>query len=445
MTAGPQRADVLDVTAPGFDASDGFWSEFVGRYWGRRPVVIRSPFPELIVDRAAAFSALTSACDEFRACSDVPRIRLAVDGGFLLVDMDERLPLAADGSFAGYAERLRPWLSGRSLLMTLNEYHRYDLVFWKRIRTWLRGLFGRVGLPSGFFLTNLWFGIYDRTPFGIHTDHAETFAYLVFGAKRMLVWPLDVFAARRAYRTPGGDHLGTARYEPFLDQAILLEGRPGDLLYWPESYWHVGVSDGASPTLTCNWAYTNKELPRGAATELVARELARLAHDALGERGFVDSYPMDPDRVEECGLAPPAPLGVAREALRAIAQDPALDDAVHRAWLNRLTGMGFREAPAARTRLVLTERDVVRGDARAPIVCVPRSEECLVSSHGVTFSIPNEPALVEIVARLNSGEPRSVAELESNLTFRDARGVAYARLLIEQLAAIHALDARLVR
>jgi len=33
-------------------------------------------------------------------------------------------------------------------------------------------------------------------------------------------------------------------YSAYRDDAIVIEGRPGDVFYWPAEYWHVAESDG---------------------------------------------------------------------------------------------------------------------------------------------------------------------------------------------------------
>jgi hypothetical protein len=438
MSSAPSPADAVIVADRRFDPDSAFWDEFVHTYWGRRPVVIRSPFPEPMVDGDAAFRAMTAACDAFRAQSDVPQLRVNVDGGFLLADMEDRLPYASDRSFRGYAERLAPWRAGRPFLVTLNELQRYDVAFWKRMRKWLRGLYVRVGLPSGTLLTNLWFGTYERTPFGIHTDHAETFTYVIEGAKTLLVWPPEAFSGRRVYHTPGGDHLGTVRYEPYLGQAIELAGAPGDLLYWPEGYWHIGVSRTAAPTVTCNWAYINREKPRGEAIDFVGRELLDLARAALGDGGSVDAYAMDPGRIEEIARTLPPAVERSREAVRALASGSHFDEALRSAWLCRLTGFGFGSAPVFPEPITLREEDVVRSE-NEPIVCVPGAEGYLVSASGFAFAVPFEPGFPELVSRLNSGESRSVRDLESGLRLR-GDSAARARLLLEELAQVYALS-----
>jgi 50S ribosomal protein L16 3-hydroxylase len=431
MARGPRPAARIRATRPAqtFDGCS-HWDEFLNRYWEREPVVIEGPFAQPLVRTADAFAALRCASDDFRTSRAMPSLRVNVDGGFLLVDMDERLPDAADQDFEAYAARIAPWLAGRQFLVTLNEYQGYDVHFWRNLRVWLRGFLARVGLPSGRFLTDLWFGMYQRTPFGIHTDHDESFVLLLEGRKKMLVWPQKAFESGRIYRTPGGDHIGTVHYEPYLDDAIVLEAGPGDVMYWPEGYWHIGVSDG-TPSLACNWSYINRHLPRTEALDLVLDSLRDMATQALGDAGRVDSYPQAPEL--------PAQIATALATVRSLVASGEAEDLVRASWLNRVTALGLRDAPPhgnGSTSPVLLEDDDVLAAQPGDLTLWSRSTagEYLVSCNGSIVGGSPDGAVTQLLERLGTGTPQRVRELEAGLRFGPG-GAAYARLLLESIVA----------
>lgn len=425
---------------------DALWGDFVARSWGQRPTVLRGIPADLLPTEADAFRALVAACDEFRAQSDFPRIRVNVDGGFLLAGMDEQLPRAEDGSFAGYEARLRKWLHGRSFLLTLNEYAAYDTAFWRRARRFLGGFYERVGLPPGGLLINLWVGIYDRTPVGIHTDHADSFSALLTGNKRMLLWPHEVFQDHRVYRTPGGEHTGITAYEPYLDRAVGLEtGRDG-LVYWPASYWHLATSDGAL-SVSLNWAYVNHELPRIAPLELVGKELEALTVERLGKASLaVGSFPLSEGDLVRSARVLPESIVRARAAVGAIAGDAldgSLDDALAAAWLRRLSGLGLPAAPRPLGGVALAEEDRLAGDPAAPILWAPASGgRLLVAAAGRSFTLPDNPRVLALLEQLNAGDPLPVGALERPFAAGVAGGftMLQARLLLEELVRIHAIE-----
>lgn len=412
----------------------GSWDALLADRWGRAPAVVVRPFPGLLPAPERAFAALVAACDEFRRDSSEPRLRVAIDGGFVLAHMDERLPRANDGSFAGYAARLRAWLGERSFLLTLNDYPAYDPAFWEALRRVLPGVYARVGLPTGGLAANLWVGMYVQTPIGIHTDHADTLWSPLLGRKRLRVWPHPTFAGRRVYRTPGGEHLGFG-LDPSLPPGEILEPGPEDMAYWPSSYWHVGESDGGL-SVSLSLAFTRYQPPERGPLRLVESELAVLAAASLAGEGAVP---------EELRLGPSVPVGVvrARQAIASAAASPALDEALTAAWLRRITGLGLRVGPPPRPRIALGDDDVLRGEPAAPVMCAPGGyERTIVAGAGASFMVPADPEIPVLVARLASGAPQRVATLEAAFEPSPPRGRCprvTIRLLLEQLVRVHAL------
>src|SRR5207245_3009425 len=109
------------------------------------------------------------------------------------------------------------------------------------------------------------------TPFGIHRDPASNFTLVVQGRKRMRLWP-EAFFTRRP-------PMDAESYAAHLGQALTLEGEPGDLLYWPSSYWHVAESDGdLSVTMNiCLYLEPYGDAPGCPAVELVTQRARDLA------------------------------------------------------------------------------------------------------------------------------------------------------------------------
>ena len=411
------------------------WDDFIARCWRREPTVLKQPFADPLPSASAAFDALVAASDQFRERSDFPKMRINVDGGFLMVDMDERLPTAADGDFDRYAERLRSWLAGRPFLITLNDYQSWDPEFWVGARRFLRALYDRAGLPAGPMLANLWMGLYEYTPFGIHTDHAETFLYLVHGVKRMLVWPHEVFAGRRVYHTPGGDHLGTTDYRRHLDTATILEAEPGDLIYWPASYWHMAESNG-SATVSLNWAYLTKERPRIEPLKAAMEPLQAMAIAELGAALDIEDYP-PPKRATDV----PEVVEAAAAAVVRAAADPSYRRQVTAHWLAHVTGFALGEPPPPRRGVALDERDRVAADPDAPVLLRDDVEPWILAAAGKTVDLPDDPRIRALVDRLNSGRAMLVGALEAPFAGGDGpMTLIDVRLLLEDLVRFRGLD-----
>lgn len=420
--------------------------ELVTRCWGRSPALVRRPFPGLVPTSEQVFTALVGACDSFRRQSGVPRIRVNIDGGFLLAGMDEHLPRADDGSFAGYAARLRRWLGERDsfharratptrrsdFLLTLNDYHVYDLSFWRALRASLPDLYAQVGFPTGGLAVNLWVGMYRHTPIGIHTDHADTLWFMLLGRKHMRVWPSEAFAGQRVYRTPGGDHLGLvpdSSHPP--GESLAPDGE--DMAYWPPSYWHIGESDGEL-AVSMSLAFTHYQPPARGPLRLVVSELESLAAAALDEPGELHALRPADDL--------PAELGRARAAVSELAASPAFDEAVTSAWLRRRTGLALGAAPPPIAKVALGEDDRLRCEPGPPPMWAPGAEgRTIVAGAGASFVVPADPRIATLVAQLGSGTLHRVSALEAPFEGSTQGGCPRAtiRLLLEQLVRVHAL------
>jgi ribosomal protein L16 Arg81 hydroxylase len=57
--------------------------------------------------------------------------------------------------------------------------------------------------------------------------------FVIDGRKRILGWP-DAYMRRQK-----ADPTYTLDYRRYRKDAIVLEGAPGDVLYFPSDYWHI--------------------------------------------------------------------------------------------------------------------------------------------------------------------------------------------------------------
>jgi hypothetical protein len=83
--------------------------------------------------------------------------------------------------------------------------------------------------------------------FRLHKDAQDVFTFVIDGWRRFLLWPFATFAgtAGLGLEESWAPHLlYEVDYEAYRSQAVVLEAMPGDLLYWPAEWWHVGESNG---------------------------------------------------------------------------------------------------------------------------------------------------------------------------------------------------------
>ncbi|WBQ08036.1 JmjC domain-containing protein [Kribbella sp. CA-293567] len=217
------------------------WAEFAQLYWDRRPVLIRGVQPPPFVAEevfAAAVGAQEAEYGGQRAPTAQFTIERTVHGG-----NDLLLPAAADRTFDQYEARLKPVLDDRGYALIVSVLHAFDREMWQRERQFFASLWEQVGLPLTGAITTMFHGNYDNSPVGVHKDRFATFMFGLRERKRMRFW------AERPWTDPVST---VVDYQRFLPTSFAVEVEPGDLLYWPSSYYHVGENCGPTPATSVN-------------------------------------------------------------------------------------------------------------------------------------------------------------------------------------------------
>ncbi|MFM9607109.1 JmjC domain-containing protein [Streptomyces niveiscabiei] len=374
------------------------WDTFVDRYWDRAPVLYKAvddgPFTEDEVFGAAVRGSR-------------PPHPLAVPANLqFLVErrqqtrLHDYVPDLADGSLAGYERRLAQRLDQQRYALVVHRFHAFSHPLWDRARRFYAGLWERVGRPEHSAGSTMFHGSYEHSPVGVHQDRFSTFLYCVRGTKRMRFWD------GRPWTEPVHTVLD---YQPYLASSFVAEAEPGDLLYWPARYHHVGESTGDAPATSVNVGiprrehrpyYEVKDLFRGAAPTASAP----LFTPDAGPDGRLDALP--------------AALDDAVSAFAGLLREDAFTDRATDLALSVASAGGFwpTEPPAAPRPL--GEDTAVR--ACAPLLTAPgRIAAC---GHVVTGTAP------VLVERLAAGETVRVHGL-----------TAAERRLLEELEGIRAV------
>jgi 50S ribosomal protein L16 3-hydroxylase len=267
------------------------WAEFAGQSWDRQPVLFEQisspPFvaPEVFVTAVEA-ARLTGE-------STLPHCQFTIERNQQTEPM-RFLPAATDATFDGYEQRMATELDGRRYALVINGFHGFHHPLWDRERAFFSGLWDQVGLPPTGAITTLFHGTYEHSPVGVHKDRFATFMVGLRGRKRMRFWP------RRPWHQPVSSILD---YEDYLPESFAVEIGPGDVLYWPASYYHVGESAGGGPATSVNIGVPRTE-------HRIAYELAEL-------------------RVETDRPVPPLSPGADEDGRLSPELPPALAEAVH--------------------------------------------------------------------------------------------------------------------
>lgn len=386
------------------DALD--WDLFVARYWDRAPVLV-TVLPTPPFEAQEVFQAAVAGTRPPAPRFLPPNVQFCIDRD-QQTEPGDWLPELSDGSLTGYQQRMAEQLDGRRYALVVHAFHATCAAQWQRQRAFYASLWSRIGLPLTGAITTLFHGSYEHSPVGVHQDRFATFMYALSGRKRMRFWPA------RPWSEPVTTVLD---YEPYLDSSFTAEVEPGQLLYWPASYYHVGESDlGDEPATSINVG-----VPRGARS--AQYDIESFLYDRVPEPFLTEAT--DPARQppEPAGLlVPPTRAETDLEGRLPSALTRAVDafddgreaarirDRVTVLSLRRWTSDGFLPAPAPAQPRTLADGDIVR--AVAPILWAESGQTRLCAANGHVTGTPLPAGqLADLVTRLRRGAPLPVAEV----------------------------------
>ncbi len=370
--------------------SESFWSRFVGEHWQRSPVAYRQPFDSRLAapdDILAGLLYLGRRLAEGDRSIDFRFMRL----GLPPPDPEAYLPRAGDASCQAYVERLQAALAGDDFGIIVNDFQALSPVVWEGLLGFLDGLYARVGVPAGGAVTDLFMGDYKKTYLGLHKDSQDVFTFVVEGEKRALLWPFELLQAasgapasvrHEPFELRGFD------YEPYRDRAIVLEARPGDLLYWPASFWHVIEGDGRSVTTVSLGLFLHDE------------PLARLAA-VRDEAAGAPSAPSLP-------VWPPSP---ALRAIRRVVQIPGMQRALEQRLLERRTSFGFKRVPEPMPHHEPRAGDRLATASPCRVAWMAHEDGGLSWAAGGRLLAAESPGTARLLEAVTAGEPQRVKDL----------------------------------
>ncbi len=372
-----------------FSPGKAFWREFTKTCWNRRPTVIRAPFPMPIVTSADVFRGVVAARRRLREAGD--DLELIMGGRRIVLDLDRWLPQAKDVSLQGYHARLKRAGTAGELAMLVNDFQReLGWAFFSRLRQFLQGLYEITGVPPQAEL-DLFLGNYRRTPLGVHRDEADVFCFVVEGKKKFRLWPGEIFRSSSL-------RYGPAPYGNYLKESVCLEGEPGDILYWPSSYWHVAESDGrlgSSLTLALYHGYS--------IFVALMKNIGDWNREIGGdERDPIGSLPFSNLQV---------PSELASIARRTEGHPGRLTERLMRSWMERITSYGFRRLPRVRARAALRMGRGVRANPTSAMLHWKFEGDLVISANGRSIAVPYDREIVRMLGKVRRGTNCTVADL----------------------------------
>jgi hypothetical protein len=380
--------------------SSDFWSRFHQRYWGKRGVVLRQALARPLVTAAEAFEGLVSAGERCRAGRRDSPISFCIENAIVQADMGLYLPAPTDDSLAVYAERVTRQIHGQRFGLVVQDVQGDDARLWFRLREFVRNLYGVVGWPGEKAKASVFFGNYKNTPFGVHRDGFGVFNFVLHGRKRILTWPPAFFEGKE-------DVSNRLAYEQYVSDATVFEGEPGDIIYLPPGYWHIGEGvNGLSMSTTLALFMAPRVMPSLLnIAERMLQDRVAAAHQAASDA-------LRPGRRN------PSRAGIVRtakrtaQALRSAGCDPELDRSLTVYWLNQVTGSGFVVVPDPLPPRSLPDDAVLHGRKDDPVMWLDEgTDELLCSANGHAFVVAKAAGFVPILRRINSGVPCRARDL----------------------------------
>lgn len=405
------------------------WDRFVAGHWDRRVVHFRdcgrAPFLPAAVLRAAARAGDAGASPMPYAQFTVERAQQA--------DPRLALPRAGERTFDAYARRLAEVAGGRRHALIVNRLHRFDAGLWRRERDWFAPLWARTGLPSGSAITTLFHGDYEHSPIGVHKDRFATFLFVLSGRKRMRFWP------RRPWREAVTTVLDYAAYLP---ASFAVDVGPGEALYWPASFYHVGETVGAGTATSVNVGIPREEQHRRYDVDDLLPTTPSSSTPRRVSVPVSACMVVATDAACTAAVETPPVWHEAVADLRRRCASRTLATQARRTTLARYGAGGFEPLPPPATRPVLRPGDRLRRVPGAPLLwSAAVGAPVLVGVNGhVTETALDARTVAQLADCLGDGRERSVRTLLS--LAGDASARPALRALLQDLVAWRALRRR---
>ncbi|PTL79243.1 hypothetical protein [Vitiosangium sp. GDMCC 1.1324] len=416
-----------------FQPPTGFWKSFAREVWGKQPRVFKKVFGgELLASPEELFRVASEETVRYAPTAGAwmrPRpSRVAIERGQLMVQLPY-MPRQEDGSFEGWARRMRQETKGQSFCFHMSGLQSRSNLIFERYRQFTDGLFQEIGLPPWRIDSDIFAGDYRETPFGVHKDVTGNFAFIAEGHKRMLLW---TYESLLPYTKGGLDPESldfTLQIRSFTElppPAMALEGEPGDLFYWPGSFWHCAEGTGGL-SVTNNLAIYLNTSP---LVDSMPDKVFEAVLPPLEEDMSFTAY--EPARRQElAGALPESLRDSTRRAVEGLKRlvDGGLEREMELSWLRYVSGSGFLQVPPPDSGAVLDEARAMKLATHAGLVWRKlASGELAVAANGNVTCFPESRGLVELLQRLSGGGSHRVgALLDEAVEERQGGSVVWSR------------------
>jgi len=355
--------------------------------------VLKQPFDMPIMTSDEIFKTILQFTRQMGP--DYRHFTFQVDNTKLQSGIDDILPSGSDESFQNYAKRISTILKNKRFGISLGDFQTaMNMDCWNRFRYFLKSLYENAEMPVGLSELSLFAGNYLSTLRGVHLDDADVFCFVLEGKKRMRLWPRTFFEGR-----PLNTRIDHNGYKGYLEQSICLEGTAGDILYWPQSYWHVGECAGNfDVSLSLALHHTDTDLNQ------VVEKFRRQLEKSWKLNGDINRFTLDMS-----GLA--ARTTSMNEAFQMAGDLFDIETALVGKWMKNVTGYSFVSTPFPAAQITLKNHELLKADGAFPVLSRRMGDKLIIAFNGQVLTMAFNAKILSIIEILNSGEPLTAGEV----------------------------------
>jgi hypothetical protein len=182
--------------------------------------------------------------------------------------------------------------------------------------------------------------------------------------------------------------------------------KPGDIAYWPSTYWHIAESDGSFNATWSIGMWLNRPFSEVLLETIKPLLTQKLKLEADARSIYFENLEDKEGRIENL----PPILEQSLSTLLGISEGE-FRNALKRFWLELASKQGFKNAPKIRSSIRLKKTDRVKGNPTNPILwsILSQGAHCL-AVNGVVIELPYSASTDKTIRALNSGEECQVRE-----------------------------------
>lgn len=372
------------------------WHRFKQENWRQRPCVIpqveRSIGGEAECRRAVQSLASLTRHD---ATAHAPRLILDKGIGEFFFHTGE---FTKAPTLRSALEKVAQSEAAEESYLVVNNVQALDSELYLNCLGLLEEMYEVLGRPAGGALLDLFAGTHRKSPLGLHKDSQEVFTFVVEGEKTFYAWPFDAFAQRKGLSQRQADvtvPLDEVDPTDYLNSAIELRARPGDLIYWPASHWHVALS----PSSTFSTTLALGLFPHSEKPFFLANRVA----EQLTEEGIYH------DLSQTSG-----PLSTASEHgvrwQQSWFDHPSFQERLHREWARWHSACGFSHIPNLGAKPLLDPNQPLHREGRGMFQWMEEDDALAVYWAGQDFRFVKTKEMTALLSCLEESEPRTLAE-----------------------------------